>query len=55
MTGDDSALRRRMRAAKMAHGDAADRPSDLRRALADLGRVIGDPLPDPAGPAPAGP
>ncbi len=40
---DESTPRCLRRAAK-AHGDAADAPSDLSRALADLGRVIAEPL-----------
>ncbi len=40
----DQSIPRRLRRNATAHGDPADRPSDLRQALADLGRVIGEPL-----------
>ena len=40
----DGSTPRWLRRAAKAHGDAADAPSDLRRALADLGRVIAEPL-----------
>ncbi len=41
----DQSIPRRLRRNATAHGDPADRPSDLRQALADLGRVIDEPLP----------
>ena len=39
----DSLHRRHRRTARAAAGDGANRPSELRQALADLGRVIGEP------------
>lgn len=43
---------RRLRRARTAPGDMADHPSDLRQALADLGRVIGEPLTTDGGRSP---
>ena len=44
----NSLPRRQRRTARAASGDGADQPSDLRQALADLGRVIGEPFPPDA-------
>ena len=41
---DGSLLRRLRRPPKTASGDGDGQPSELRQALADLGRVIGAPL-----------
>ena len=49
---DGSILRRLRRPPKSAHAEDAAQPSELRQALADLGRVIGAPLlGDPGAPA----
>lgn len=50
---DDSIRSRLRRAARGRHEEPADSPSQLRRALADLGRVIAEPIGPGAGPAPA--
>ena len=42
----DSVQRRRRWAAKAGNDNGDGRPSDLRQALADLGRVIGEPFPE---------
>ena len=40
----DESIRQRLRRAARSHADAPDGPSELRQALADLGRVIGEPV-----------
>jgi len=41
---EESIPNRLRRAARHRHEDTADQPSELRQALADLGRVIGGPV-----------
>ncbi len=50
---EESIRSRLRRAARARQEETADSPSELRRALADLGRVIGEPLGPGTGPRPS--